>query len=37
VEAGGMLRRAAWASLTDADLKWVVAFWLGDAKADDEI
>ena len=33
VEAGGALRRAAWARLTDADLEWAIALWLGEAKA----
>ena len=37
VEAGGAVRRAAWARLTDADLRWVIAFWLGEAEADDGI
>jgi hypothetical protein len=31
VEAGGAVQRAAWARLTDADLEWVAAFWLGEA------
>ncbi len=31
VEAGGALRQAAWARLTDADLEWAIAFWLGEA------
>ena len=35
VEAGGALRRAAWARLTDADLEWVAAFWLNEADADE--
>ncbi len=34
VEAGGAIRRAAWARLTDADLGWVSAFWLRDAEAE---
>ena len=34
VEAGGAVRRAAWARLTDADLGWVSAFWLRDAEAE---
>ena len=33
VEAGGAVRRAAWARLTDADLEWAIALWLGEAKA----
>lgn len=33
VEAGGAVRRAAWARLTDADLRWAMAFWLGEADA----
>ena len=37
VEAGGAVQRAAWARLTDADLEWVAAFWLGEAEADDGI
>jgi hypothetical protein len=37
VEAGGAVRRAAWARLTDADLEWVAAFWLGQAEADDGV
>ncbi len=36
VEAGGAVRQAAWARLTDADLRWVVAFWLGEAEAEAE-
>ena len=31
VEAGGAVQRAAWERLTDADLGWVSAFWLGEA------
>ncbi len=34
VEAGGAVRQAAWARLTDADLGWVSAFWLRDAEAE---
>ena len=37
VEAGGALQRAAWARLSDGDLRWVAAFWLGEAEADDGI
>ncbi len=37
VEAGGAVQRAAWARLTDADLEWVAAFWLGEAEADDGV
>ncbi len=37
VEAGGAVQRAAWARLTDADLEWVAAFWLGETEADDGI
>ena len=33
VEAGGAVRRAAWARLSDADLRWVGAFWLREAGA----
>jgi hypothetical protein len=33
VEAGGVLRRAAWARLTNPDLEWAIAFWLGEAGA----
>ncbi len=35
VEAGGAIRRAAWARLTDADLRWAIAFWLGEAEAEE--
>ena len=35
VEAGGVLRRAAWARLTDADLQWAIAFWLREAEAEE--
>ncbi len=35
VEAGGALRQAAWARLTDVDLRWVSAFWLGEADANE--
>ena len=34
VVAGGALQRAAWARLSDADLRWAIAFWLGEAEAD---
>jgi len=34
VEAGGAVQRAAWARLSDADLRWAIAFWLGEAEAD---
>ncbi len=37
VEAGGALRQAAWARLTDADLEWAIAFWLGDARAGEAV
>ena len=37
VEAGGAVQRAAWARLTDADVEWVAAFWLGETEADDGI
>ena len=37
VEAGGAVQRAAWARLSDADLRWVIAFWLGEAEAEDGI
>jgi hypothetical protein len=37
VEAGGAVQRAAWARLSDADLRWVAAFWLGEAEADDGV
>ena len=37
VEAGGAVRRAAWARLSDRDLRWVAAFWLGEAEAEDGI
>jgi hypothetical protein len=37
VEAGGAVQRAAWERLTDSDLEWVAAFWLGEAEADDAI
>ncbi len=33
VEAGGALRQAAWARLTDADLEWAMAFWFREAEA----
>ncbi len=33
VEAGGAVQRAAWARLTDVDLRWVSAFWLAAAEA----
>jgi hypothetical protein len=33
VEAGGALRQAAWARLTDADLGWAMGFWLGEPEA----
>ena len=32
VEAGGAVRWAAWARLSDADLRWAIAFWLGEAE-----
>ncbi len=35
VEAGGAVRLAAWARLTDADLRWALAFWLGEAGAEE--
>ena len=35
VEAGGAVRRGAWTRLTDVDLKWAIAFWLGEADADE--
>jgi hypothetical protein len=34
VEAGGAVRKAAWARLTDTDLRRVAAFWLGGTEAD---
>ena len=37
VEAGGAVQRAAWARLSDADLRWAIAFWLGEAEAEDGI
>jgi hypothetical protein len=37
VEAGGAVQWAAWARLSDADLHWVRAFWLGEAEADEGI
>ncbi len=37
VEAGGALQRAAWARLSDGDLRWVAAFWLGEAEADEGV
>ena len=37
VEAGGAVQRAAWARLSDGDLRWVAAFWLGEAEADDGV
>jgi hypothetical protein len=37
VEAGGAVRRAAWARLTDADLEWVIAFWLSNDEAEDVV
>jgi hypothetical protein len=35
VEAGGAVQRAAWTRLTDADLQWAIAFWLGEAEAEE--
>ena len=37
VEAGGALQRAAWARLSDGDLRRVAAFWLGEAEADEGV
>ena len=37
VEAGGAVQRAAWARLTDVDLEWVSAFWLGEAESEDGV
>src|SRR5215203_4057965 len=37
VNAGGALQRAAWARLTDADLQWVSAFWLGDDESEEVV
>ncbi len=34
VEAGGALRQAAWARLTDVDLEWAMAFWFREAETD---
>jgi hypothetical protein len=36
IEAGGAVRQAAWTRLTDADLQWVIAFWLRDTEADEQ-
>lgn len=35
VEAGGALRRAAWARLTDADLELAMDFWFREAEANE--
>jgi hypothetical protein len=32
VEAGGAVRQAAWARMSDADLRWVAAFWFGEGE-----
>ena len=37
VEAGGVVGRAAWARLSDRDLRWVAAFWLDEAEAEDGV
>ena len=37
VEAGGAVQRAAWARLTDADLRWAIAFWRGEVESDDGV
>ena len=37
VEAGGAVQRAAWARLSDGDLRWVAAFWLGEAEAHEPV
>ncbi len=37
VEAGGAVQRAAWARLSDGDLRWVAAFWLGETEAADGV
>ncbi len=35
IDAGGAVRRAVWARLTDADLEWIVATWGEGAEVED--